>query len=241
EREPGLPPHVHPHADEGDRDAGVLADRPMPFRGHARVDEDLRHRVLRRRRRLALVRLPEVADVVLRMVVADELEGVGDRLDEVLLADHGHGMGAEARNALPKGFQPCNFTIARPDLRSAAQRRAARARMRRAVATTGASTILPSTFTALPPEAASASTTRRAHASSSGAGAKASFTTRTCFGWMQSLPPKPKRFARSVSSRRRGSSSVCTVTPSTAGASPARRVAIDTAKRSGASSGSPSL
>ena len=86
-----VPAHVHPRLDEGDRDAGVLADRAVALGGHARVDEDLRHRVLRRGRLLLLVRLPQVVDVVLRMVVADELEGVGDGLDEIFLADGGHG------------------------------------------------------------------------------------------------------------------------------------------------------
>src|SRR5258707_8763566 len=63
----------------------------MAFGGHARVDEDLRHRVLRRGRFLAQVRLAQRIDVVDRVVVADELEGVGYRLDEVFFADGGHG------------------------------------------------------------------------------------------------------------------------------------------------------
>src|SRR5258706_11186646 len=62
----------------------------MAFGGHARVDEDLRHRVLRGGRFLAQVRLVQRLDVVDRVVVADELEGVGYRLDEVFFADGGH-------------------------------------------------------------------------------------------------------------------------------------------------------
>src|SRR5690606_329264 len=44
-----------------------------------------------RRGFLALVRGGEVADVVDRVVVADVLERVGDRLDQVVLLDDGHG------------------------------------------------------------------------------------------------------------------------------------------------------
>src|SRR5699024_6352516 len=73
-------------------DAGVLADRPVAFGAHARIDQDLRHRVLRRRRLLALVRGGEVPDVIHRVVIADVLQRVGDGLDEVLLPDHGGGL-----------------------------------------------------------------------------------------------------------------------------------------------------
>ena len=59
-------------------------------------------------------------------------------------------------------------------------------------------------------------------------------------GWMHSLAPKPKRSARRVSSRRRGASSMDTVTPLMAGASRSAGVAIAIEKRSGASS-APSL
>src|SRR3546814_18527864 len=62
-------------------DASVLADRPMAFGAHARVDQDLRDRVLRSRAFLALVGGRQVPDVVDRMVVADVLQGVGDGLD----------------------------------------------------------------------------------------------------------------------------------------------------------------
>ena len=55
ERHLRVPAHVHADADEGDGDARVLADRAVALGGHARVDEDLRHRVLRRGRLLALV------------------------------------------------------------------------------------------------------------------------------------------------------------------------------------------
>ena len=64
----------------------------MTFGGHARVDEDLRHRVLRRGRFLPLIGGPQVANVIGRVVIADELEGVGHRGDEVFLSNRRHGM-----------------------------------------------------------------------------------------------------------------------------------------------------
>ena len=76
-----------PDLHERDDDAGVLADRAMAFRAHARIGEDLRDRVLRRRRLLGVVGRAERLDVVERVVVGDELQRVGDALDEVLLAD----------------------------------------------------------------------------------------------------------------------------------------------------------
>src|SRR5690606_18692537 len=99
--------------EDGD-DAGVLADRPMALGAHARVDQDLRHRVLRRGRFLALVRGGEVPDVVDGVVVRDVLQGVGDALDEVFLLDGGHGCGLGACNGaaiLTRG--PCPLPCGR--------------------------------------------------------------------------------------------------------------------------------
>ncbi len=50
-----LPAHLHAHPHKRHHDAGVLAQRPLPLRAHARVGQDLRHRILRRRRLLALI------------------------------------------------------------------------------------------------------------------------------------------------------------------------------------------
>jgi hypothetical protein len=63
----------------------------MALGAHARVDQDLRHRVLRRGRLLQLPGAGQVGDEVLRVVVADVLKGIGDGLDEIGLLDGGHG------------------------------------------------------------------------------------------------------------------------------------------------------
>src|SRR5262249_8996327 len=77
---------VYKHHD----DASVLTNRPMPFGAHARIGQDLRDGVLGSRRLFALVSLAERADVVHRMVVRDELERLGDAVDEVVLPDGSH-------------------------------------------------------------------------------------------------------------------------------------------------------
>ena len=86
-----IPAHVHAHPHEGHADARVLADRPVALRRHARVDEDLCHCVLCGRRLLALPGFVQRPDVIHRVIAGDELEGVGDALDEIVLADGGHG------------------------------------------------------------------------------------------------------------------------------------------------------
>ena len=87
----GVPAHVHADLEEDHGNPGVLADRAVAFGAHARVGQDLRDGVTCGGAFLALPGFAERLDVVERMVVADELEGVGDGLDEVFLADGGHG------------------------------------------------------------------------------------------------------------------------------------------------------
>ena len=84
-----VPADAHAGLDEHIDDAGVLADRASSLGAHARVRQDLRDRVLRRRRLFALVSAPEVLDVVGRVVVGNELQGVGDALHEVGFTDQG--------------------------------------------------------------------------------------------------------------------------------------------------------
>ena len=85
-----VPTGLHAELDEGRYDAGVLADGAVAFGAHAGVDEDLGHGVFGRRGLFELIGSGEVGDEVLRMVVGDVLEGVGDGLDEVGLFDGGH-------------------------------------------------------------------------------------------------------------------------------------------------------
>jgi hypothetical protein len=92
--------HVHADAHERHDNAGVLADRTMPLGAHPRVGEDLRDRVLCRRRFLARVRVAEGRDVIGRVVERDELQRVGDALDQVFLRDPRHGESLPRRSRL---------------------------------------------------------------------------------------------------------------------------------------------
>src|SRR3546814_6099908 len=69
----------------------TLFRSPVPLGAHAAVRQYLRHRVLRGGRHFAFVRGAERADIVHRMEIADVLERVGDRFDEVVFADD-HGI-----------------------------------------------------------------------------------------------------------------------------------------------------
>ena len=97
-----LEAHDHAHAQERDRDARVLADRPMALGRHPRVHQDLRHRILRRWRGFALPGFVPRPDVVGRVVIRDVLQGVGDALDEVILLDRFHDFGLNAENILAR-------------------------------------------------------------------------------------------------------------------------------------------
>ena len=68
----------------------VLPDANLAYKAIAvRLDHG-EGGVARGRRFLALVRCRKVPDIINRMVVADVLERIGDRRDEVLLLDGGH-------------------------------------------------------------------------------------------------------------------------------------------------------
>jgi hypothetical protein len=82
-------PAVLAPADEHGDDAGVLADRTMPFRAHAAVGQDLRDRVPRGGGLFGPIRLTQCLDIIGRMIVADELKGVGHALDQVDVANDG--------------------------------------------------------------------------------------------------------------------------------------------------------
>ncbi len=83
--------HVHAHLAEHGDDAGVLADRPAPHGGHAGIHQNLRHGVLGRFTLFPLVGFLHRADKVHRVVVRDVLQGIGNALNQIVLADHRHG------------------------------------------------------------------------------------------------------------------------------------------------------
>src|SRR4030095_3478366 len=80
-----LPAHVHSHFHECDDDAGILADGPLAFRAHPRIGQNLCDGVLSRRRLLGRVGFAQRLDIVLRVVIRDVLQGVGDAVDEIAL------------------------------------------------------------------------------------------------------------------------------------------------------------
>ena len=71
-------------------DACILADGAVALGTHAAVYQNLRHRVFGGRILFFLPSLAQGFDVIDGMVVADELEGIGDALDKVFLFDYGH-------------------------------------------------------------------------------------------------------------------------------------------------------
>ena len=83
-------PAFHAPFDEDVDDAGVLADRAMPLRAHAAVGQDLGDGVLGRRALLCLIGFAERADIIHRMIIADELERVGYAVDQVGGFDERH-------------------------------------------------------------------------------------------------------------------------------------------------------
>src|SRR3546814_13013830 len=85
-----LPP-LH---EDGD-DAGVLPDWSVSLGAHAAVGQNLGDGVLRSRAFLRFIGFAEGADVVLRVIIADELQHCGDAF-EVRTSD-GKGKGVSVR------------------------------------------------------------------------------------------------------------------------------------------------
>ena len=65
----------------------------MTHRAHARVDENLRHRVLGSRITLHLPGAVDGLHKIEGVIVGDKLQRVGDAVDEILLFDYGHRAG----------------------------------------------------------------------------------------------------------------------------------------------------
>ncbi len=76
-------PAVHAPFHENVDDAGILADRPVPFRAHPAVGEDLGDGVARGRALLGVIGVAERADIIHRVEVADELQRIGHAFDEI--------------------------------------------------------------------------------------------------------------------------------------------------------------
>ena len=112
------PARVHADFKQHVDDAGVLADGAPVRRGHARVQQDLRHRIARGRAGLARMGLGQVREEVGGMGMADVLQGAGDGVDQVLAADgEGHGW-----RSWRQGHSPCSVAPARSRTRLTATR-----------------------------------------------------------------------------------------------------------------------
>ncbi|MNE37384.1 hypothetical protein D3C80_1312330 [compost metagenome] len=85
-----IPAHVHTDAHEHGNDTGVLADRAVASGAHARVDQNLGDGVTCSRRLFTQIGLMHGLDEVNGVVVRNELQGVGNALNQVVLLDHGH-------------------------------------------------------------------------------------------------------------------------------------------------------
>src|SRR3984885_5247542 len=85
-----LPAHAHAHFHEHHHDAGVLADRPVTLRAHARIGENLRDGIAGRGTLFHLVRATHGANEIRRVVVGDVLQGVGDAGNDIGFADQAH-------------------------------------------------------------------------------------------------------------------------------------------------------
>src|SRR5450830_519638 len=98
-----VPTHVHAYAHEHSDDTGVLADRAVAGGAHARVDQDLGDGVTGCWRFFAQVGFVHCLDEVNGMVVGNELQGVGNALNQVVLLDHGHESRSSNKGTFNKG------------------------------------------------------------------------------------------------------------------------------------------
>ena len=86
-----LEAHIHADFEEHVDDAGVLANRTMTLGTHFRVGQDLRNRVFSRWRGFGLIGASQMLDVILRVVVANELQRSGNGFNEIGVLDgRGH-------------------------------------------------------------------------------------------------------------------------------------------------------
>ena len=111
-----LPLNRHADFDEDRNDPGILADGPVPHRAHPRVDQDLRHRILRR---WVLLHFPGAVNRLHKIqwvIVGDELQCIGDTVDEILLFDDRHN-GAMPPFSVFTAYPACSLPPHRPRAR----------------------------------------------------------------------------------------------------------------------------
>ena len=89
-RHVAVPLDLHANLDETGHDAGVLAERTMTFGGHAGVDQDLGQRIFGGRVGLTVIRRFGSLNKIQRVVIGDVLEGICDRIDEILFFYNAH-------------------------------------------------------------------------------------------------------------------------------------------------------
>ena len=85
-----FPLHVHANFNKDRDDAGILTNRPVPHGTHARIDENLRHRVFGGGVLFHLPGFVHRLHKIERMVVRDELQRIGDAVDHILLLNDCH-------------------------------------------------------------------------------------------------------------------------------------------------------
>ena len=85
-----VPLNVHTHLDEHGDNAGVLTDRAFAHRTHARIHQNLCHRVSGSCRLLAFPGCIDRVNVVFGVVTGHELQGVRDTVDQIVLFDDAH-------------------------------------------------------------------------------------------------------------------------------------------------------
>src|SRR5262245_23409931 len=217
-----------------------VRDRLLAHVGDAHADDQ------RDRERAADDALPELARLRVLLVEVQrvgvhrqerepDVVGLRDRATWAVLV---HVADREVLVIAAEGFPVAFF----PDLLhglnhrgSPRQERRASSTMRRALRSTGASTIRPSKRNA--PLAASPSgkacSSARAHSTSAGAGANAAWMIGTCRGWIAVLQPKPSASTRRVSSAR-PSGSARSMCGTSQACSPAARAALTSRPRADA-------
>ena len=82
--------HFHPDLDENGNDPRILTNGAMAHGTHSRIDENLRHCIFRGRVLLNLPGAMDSLNKIKRVVVGNELQGIGDAINQILLFDHRH-------------------------------------------------------------------------------------------------------------------------------------------------------